>query len=47
MELSEMAGVKTVEANQETKLVEVVFDPPATEGQIKALLTEINYPPVN
>jgi copper chaperone CopZ len=47
MELGELAGVATVEASQETKMVEVVYEPPATEEQIKDLLAEINYPPVN
>ena len=43
-ELSELKGVKEVRANTETKLVEIVFESPATEEQIKALLAEINYP---
>ncbi len=43
-ELSEVKGVKEVRANTETKLVEIVFEAPATEDQIKSLLAEINYP---
>ncbi|MGD2251845.1 MAG: heavy-metal-associated domain-containing protein [Anaerolineales bacterium] len=45
-ELSELAGVKRVEASQSTRQVTVEFEDPATEAQIKALLVEINYPPV-
>jgi copper chaperone CopZ len=44
-ELSDLAGVQSVEADQDTKVVEVKFDAPATQGKIEALLTEINYPP--
>lgn len=44
-EVSEMAGVSSVEASQETRLVTVAWDDPATWDQIKALLVEINYPP--
>ena len=43
-EVSDLAGVKSVVANADTKAVEVVFDSPATEEQIKRLLAEINYP---
>jgi copper chaperone len=43
-EVSELNGVQSVKADQETKLVEIEFDAPATEAQIKALLAEINYP---
>jgi copper chaperone len=45
MEISEIAGVKSVEASQETKKVVIQFDPPATEEQIENLLVSINYPP--
>jgi len=45
-ELSELAGVKSVDANSGTKKATVVFDAPADEAQIEALLKEINYPPV-
>ena len=43
-ELSELAGVQSVKADEATKMVEVAFDAPATEEQIKSLLAEINYP---
>jgi copper chaperone CopZ len=45
MEVSDLAGVKTVQADEESRQVLVTFEPPATEPQIVALLTEINYPP--
>jgi copper chaperone len=44
MEVAEIEGVKSVKADAATKKVEIVFDVPASEEQIKALLTEINYP---
>jgi copper chaperone len=43
-ELADLAGVKTVKANETTKMVEIAFDAPATEDKIKAMLAEINYP---
>lgn len=43
-EVGELKGVAQVEANQETKLVTIGFDSPATKEQILALLAEINYP---
>ena len=43
-EVSELAGVFSVKADADTKLVEILFEPPATEEQIKQLLAEINYP---
>ena len=46
MELSELAGIKTVQATQEMKQATITFGPPATEDSIKALLREINYPVV-
>jgi copper chaperone len=45
MELGQIAGVSRVEASQLTKEVTVEFEPPATEEQIVASLTDINYPP--
>jgi copper chaperone len=45
-ELSELEGVQRVEASLSSKQVTVEFEDPATEAQIKALLVEINYPPV-
>ncbi len=43
-EVREMAGVHSVKADLETKKVEITFEPPASEDQIKALLAEIDYP---
>ncbi len=43
-ELSELEGVKSVNANQETRTAVITFEPPATEMQIKNLLSEIEYP---
>jgi copper chaperone len=45
-EVSELGGVQSVKADAGTKAVEIVFDAPATEDKIKALLEEINYPAV-
>jgi copper chaperone CopZ len=46
-EVSEMAGVKSVDANADTKQATITFDAPATEAAIKQLLAEINYPAKN
>jgi len=43
-ELAEVKGVQSVRADQASKMVEIVFDAPASEDKIKALLSEINYP---
>jgi len=43
-ELSEMEGVVSVKADVGSKVVEIAFNPPASEEKIKALLAEINYP---
>lgn len=43
-EVGELTGVNSVEASQETQSATIVFEPPADEDQIKALLAEINYP---
>jgi copper chaperone len=43
-ELADVTGVQTVKASQDTKMVEIVFDAPASEEKIKMLLAEINYP---
>jgi copper chaperone len=43
-EVTELAGVKSVKADAASKNVEIVFDAPASEEKIKALLAEINYP---
>ena len=45
MEVGDLEGVQSVKASNETKEVEVVFEPPATEDQIVSLMKEINYPP--
>jgi copper chaperone len=44
MEVGDLAGVKTVEANADTKTATITFDAPANEESIKNLLAEINYP---
>lgn len=43
-EVSDLAGIKSVKADVETKKVEIEFDAPASEESIKSLLKEINYP---
>ncbi len=43
-EVAEVEGVQSVNADLETKKVEISFNAPATEEQIKSLLAEINYP---
>lgn len=43
-ELGDLEGVKSVQANQESRTAVITFEPPATEAKIKALLSEINYP---
>lgn len=45
MEVSDLPGVQSVDASAESKEATVVFDAPATEDKIVALLKEINYPP--
>ena len=45
MEVGDLTGVTSVEADAETKSATIVFESPATEEQIVALLGEINYPP--
>jgi len=44
MELSDLAGVEEVKASLDTHNVVVKFGAPASEDQLKATLTEINYP---
>jgi copper chaperone CopZ len=44
MEVSEVEGVQSVTAFEDSREVEITFDTPATEDDIKALLAEINYP---
>jgi copper chaperone len=43
-EVGELPGVKMVEANEQTKLVTVGFELPATRQGIEAMLAEIDYP---
>ncbi len=43
-EVSELPGVKQVDADANTKKATITFDAPATEEKIKDLLAEINYP---
>ncbi len=45
-ELFDLTGVETVKASQDTKMVEIAFDAPASEEKIKDLLAGINYPVV-
>lgn len=45
MELGDLPGVSTVNADQETKMVTVMWDAPANWEQIRQTLVEINYPP--
>lgn len=43
-EVGELQGVLSVNANLDSKKVEISFEAPANEEAIKALLAEINYP---
>lgn len=43
-ELTDLAGVQSVDADPVSKRATIVFDAPASEEQLKALLKEINYP---
>lgn len=43
-ELADLPGVKSVKADAGSKIVDVVFESPATDENIKQLLAEINYP---
>lgn len=45
MEVSDLAGVKSVKAEIESKKVTVAWEQPATWDGIASLLQEINYPP--
>ena len=47
MEVSDLEGVKSVVASEQTKTVTVEWDAPQTWEGIQALLEEINYPPAN
>lgn len=46
MELSEIEGVSTVDADVQSRLVSITFDEPASEQVLKDTLAEINYPVV-
>ena len=43
-EVGELPGVKSVAGNEQTKVVTIGYDDPATQEQIEALLAEIDYP---
>lgn len=43
-ELGELQGIQSVKAEIDSKKVVIIFDSPASEEKIKALLAEINYP---
>ncbi len=43
-EVGELAGVKSVQAKEDSKVVTVTFEAPATSAQIEALMAEIGYP---
>ncbi len=45
MELGDLAGVKSVKAEQESRQVSVEWEDPATWEKIEAALVEINYAP--
>ena len=45
MELGDIAGVKNVKADIDSKQVVVEWSDPATWEQIESMLVEINYPP--
>lgn len=44
-EVGELDGVKSVQADAQSKKALIVFEPPATEEAIVSLLKQINYPP--
>jgi copper chaperone CopZ len=44
MEVGELEGVHTVQADQGARTATITFSEPVTESEIKALLVEINYP---
>lgn len=43
MELSDLEGVMSVDADVQTKMVKVTFNPPASDEIIRQKLDEINY----
>jgi copper chaperone len=44
MEVGELQGVQNVQADLDSKKVQITFETPASEEKIKALLAEIEYP---
>jgi copper chaperone CopZ len=46
-ELGELEGIQSVKADQNTKMVTVKWEVPATWDTIKALMAEIGYPAAN
>ncbi|HSM57119.1 MAG TPA: cation transporter [Candidatus Sulfomarinibacteraceae bacterium] len=47
MEVGDIAGVKTVSADEQSKRVTVEWEAPASWEQIESVLREINYPPAD
>jgi copper chaperone CopZ len=43
-ELKEMPGIRKVEGSPQFKTVDVEWEAPASESQIRAALSEINFP---
>ena len=43
-ELKELKGIRKVEGNPQFKSVDVEWDAPVTEAQIRATLNDINFP---
>jgi copper chaperone CopZ len=43
-EVGELSGVHSVETNMESRKAIIMYEAPATEQQIKKILSEINYP---
>ena len=46
-EVAELAGVKSVQADPNSKMVTVSWETPATWDKIKAFMEEIGYPAAN
>ena len=44
MEVGALAGVESVEGSEQSKIVTIGYDDPATKEKIEALLAEIDYP---
>lgn len=44
MEIGEIQGVSSVDASADHKTATVTFEEPATDKQIREVLSEINYP---